>query len=79
MSWQCPLCGRGGFFVCMARHASVPTGPGSGTSVCRRCEKYKKEEIQRLNARCGIARRRQRRIHSVTTIGHILMEVGGFA
>ncbi len=47
--WSCPICSRHGWFVRIS-DTSVYIGPGLGILVCKRCEKSRKDEIDRRNA-----------------------------
>ena len=47
--WSCPLCDRSGWWVRTAKDLSWAIH-GGGISVCRRCEKTRKDEIDAHNA-----------------------------
>jgi len=47
--WACPVCKRDGWWVRTAKDLSWAIH-GGGISVCRRCEKTRKDEIDKHNA-----------------------------
>ncbi len=54
MSWRCPLCGADrSFFRDNMSDMFWADGPGSATSVCKKCAKDRKEEIDEHNQMMG--------------------------